>query len=79
MGIIGYTLEDYEEKGVEGIDKNYTPPTLKRKVYCVELDMTFNSLQEASRQTGDSASKICLCCKNERKTTNKHHWRYVEE
>ena len=72
-------LEEYEKNGIGDIDKNYIPPTSKRKVYCVELDMTFNSLQEASRQTGDLASKICLCCKGERKTTNKHHWRYIEE
>ena len=71
-------LQDYEENGAKQIDKSYIPPTLKRKVYCVELDMIFDSLQEASRQTGDLASKICLCCKGERKTTNKHHWKYIE-
>ena len=47
-------------------------------VYCPELNLTFNSIQEASEFTGDLKSKICCCCKGTRKTTNKHHWQYID-
>lgn len=70
--------EDYLSKGSIEIDPNYKPPTKKRKVYCPELNLTFNSLQEASRITGDLKSRICDCCKGSRRTTNKHHWRYID-
>lgn len=70
--------EDYLSGKVVEIIPNYVPPTKKRKVYCPELNLTFNSIQEASDYTGDSKSKICCCCKGTRKTINKHHWKYID-
>lgn len=69
--------EDYLSGKVIEIMPGYIPPTKKRKVYCPELNLTFNSIQEASDYTGDLKSKICCCCKGSRKTTNKHHWQYI--
>lgn len=69
--------EDYLSGKVIEIMPGYIPPTKKRKVYCPELNVTFNSIQEASDYTGDLKSKICCCCKGSRKTTNKHHWQYI--
>ena len=70
--------EDYLSGKKIKITPNYIPPTKKRKVYCPELNLTFNSIQEASEFTGDLKSKICCCCKGTRKTTNKHHWQYID-
>ena len=36
----------------------------------------FSSMQEASRKTGVSASKICMCCKGQRKTSGGWRWEY---
>lgn len=69
--------EDYLSGKAVEIIPDYVPPTKKRKVYCPELNLTFDSIQEASDYTGDSKSKICCCCKGTRKTTNKHHWKYI--
>jgi group I intron endonuclease len=70
--------EDYLSGKVIEMIPNYVPPTKKRKVYCPELNLTFDSIQEASDYTGDLKSKICCCCKGTRKTTNKHHWQYID-
>lgn len=69
---------DYLNNKYIEFEQNYIPPTKKKKVHCPELNLTFESLQEASRVTGDLVSKICLCCKGQRKTTNKHHWYYID-
>ena len=40
---------------------------------------TFESASEAARQTGGSQSKICSCCKRQRKTANDYQWRYYDD
>lgn len=47
------------------------------KVKCIELDKTFNSIQEASNVTNTDRSSISLCCNKKIKTANKYHWKYV--
>lgn len=53
----------------------------KKKVYCFELDMAFNSQSEASKQTGVSQADISKCCHCNRESAGKHpvtgeplHW-----
>ena len=53
--------------------------TQSRKVYCVELDQTFNSIKEAERETGIWHSNITACCQGKIKTTGGYHWKYVDE
>ena len=50
-----------------------------KKVYCVELDRVFPSLQEASRQMGVTASNISRVCRGNGKTCAGYHWRYYED
>lgn len=40
---------------------------------------TFESATEAARQTGCSQSKITMCCKRQRETTNDYQWRYYND
>ena len=47
-----------------------------QKVYCVELDKTFDSIREAERLTG--VAHVGDCCQGRRKTAGKMHWKYVE-
>lgn len=49
-----------------------------KKVYCVELDQTFDSIGEAERKTGIRQQNIGACCSGKLKTAGKYHWKYVE-
>ena len=49
-----------------------------KKVYCVELDQTFDSISEAERETGIRHQNISACCQGKLKTAGKYHWEYVE-
>ena len=41
-----------------------------------ELIAEYPSIKEAERHTGLSASKICACCKGNRKSTGSYIWKY---
>ena len=49
----------------------------KKTVRCVELDMVFNSIEEASKHTGADSSCIVKCCKGKQKTAAGYHWEYA--
>ena len=51
----------------------------RKKVYCLELDKTFDCIAEAEKETGCYHSHISACCKGKLKTVGGYHWRYVEE
>ena len=40
---------------------------------------TFESATEAARQTGGSQSKITMCCRRQRDSTNDYQWRYYDD
>ena len=46
-----------------------------RKVYCVELDKTFDSISEAERLIG--VKSINKACRGKQKTSGGYHWKYV--
>lgn len=50
----------------------------KRKVRCVEANIIYESITEASKQTGARMGKIVEVCKGHRKSTSGYHWEYVE-
>lgn len=47
------------------------------EVYCIELNKIFNSMSEAAREIEIKSGHICECCKGQRKTAGKMHWKYV--
>ena len=49
------------------------------KVYCVELDMVFNTVTEASEYVGCSISSISSVLTGKRKTAKGYHWIYAED
>lgn len=51
----------------------------KRKVLCIETNIIYESITEASKQTGAQMGKIVEVCKGHRNTTKNYHWKYVEE
>lgn len=51
---------------------------IKKPVRCIELDMFFDSVKEASEYVGlKSSSSISNCCRGKRKTACGYHWEYV--
>ena len=72
-----------------------SPETLKKRkennplcvrVYCPELDTTFDTISDAAKSTGAKRSNITKCLNGERKTAGKHsqtneklHWVKVEK
>ena len=49
------------------------------KVYCVELDMYFDTVTEASKYVGRSGTSIRKVLNGERKTCGGYHWLYAED
>ena len=49
------------------------------KVYCVELDMVFNTITEASKFVGCSHGNISSVLIGRRKTAGGYHWLYAED
>lgn len=47
-----------------------------KKVHCLELNKTFNSAMEASRELGISDISIRQCCKGRVYTAGGYHWCY---
>ena len=56
-----------------------------KKVVCLNTMDTYDSAIEASKKTGCNHSKICMCCRGERKSCgkgkngNKLHWMYYDD
>lgn len=48
-------------------------------VKCVETGVIYNSVVEASKQTGIARPNILLCCKKSNRTAKGFHWVYVND
>ena len=51
----------------------------KKQVYCEELDMIYESVQECSRQLGIPATNISKLCNGRGKTLKGYHLRYYND
>lgn len=49
-----------------------------KKIYCQELNKTFESIAEAERQTGINQDSIGLAARGVHKTAGKMHWEFVQ-
>lgn len=50
--------------------------TRKKKIICIELNKTFDSGLQASKETNINCSHIYQCCKGKRKTAGGYKWSY---
>lgn len=64
------------EKKKETLSKNYPN---KKPVYCEELDIVFESVQECSRQLGIPATNISKLCQGRGKTLKGYHLKYYND
>lgn len=64
------------ENKKEKLSQNYPN---KRKVYCVELDKVFDSVQQCSRELGIPATNISKLCGGRGKTLKGYHLKYYDD
>ena len=74
---INKNSQDNKVENLQWISReNHIQKDLTKKVYCIELEQTFDSIQEAEEFTG--AKGIIKVCKGIRKTSGGYHWEYVD-
>ena len=64
------------ESKKKSLSQNYPK---KRKIYCEELDVVFESVQECSRQLDIPATNISKLCNGRGKTLKGYHLRYYND
>lgn len=67
-----WSQEEYREKEIRRIKKENS-----RKVKCVETGKIYNSMREASKDTGANSHYIGVCCR-ENRTSGGYHWKYAD-
>ena len=74
----GKTLSEETRKKLSESHKGKNNPSAKR-IYCVELDMYFDIVTEASEYIGCHRSNISSVLIGNRKTCKGYHWLYAED
>ena len=74
----GKTLSEETRKKLSETMKGKNNPSAKR-IYCVELDMYFDTVTEASEYVGCHRSNISSVLIGNRKTCKGYHWLYAED
>jgi hypothetical protein len=49
----------------------------RKKVKCIETDITYDSVTQAEQETGVWGTSITRCCRHKCKTAGGFHWKYV--
>jgi hypothetical protein len=69
--MLGRTLSDDHKAKIKA------GSTTMRRVRCITTGKKYESLSEASKDTGTSTGKICEVCSGKRKSANKQRWEYL--
>lgn len=67
------------EQTKEKISSSQYHNNVKIKVYCLEKNKIYNSITEASKDTGIDKSSITRVCNGKQKTAGKFHWSFANE
>lgn len=51
----------------------------KKKVYCIEQDIVYESIQMCAKMIGAPATSVCACCKGKVKTVKGYHLVYYDD
>ena len=79
---ISEALKDHtvsEESKLKISKANKNRPSTSKPILCVETNIVYPSIGEASRQTGIAQQTISNVCREKQKTTGGYHWKYIEE
>lgn len=49
----------------------------RKKTLCIEMNIIYNSLKEASIKTNINISCISECCNGKQQTAGGYHWKYI--
>lgn len=74
---LGRHLSEEQKKKIGVANKG--KGRIGKKVYCVELNKTFNSVVDAEKQLGIFNPNIVQVCLGKRKTAGGYHWWYIKE
>ena len=66
-----------ETKNKISQSKKGTISLTRKKVICIETDIIYDSLTEASIKTKANLSKISNCCNGKLKTAGGYHWQFL--
>ena len=78
----GYNISfGYTQKGCKRTEeqRKHISEGHKKRIYCVELDMVFDSITQASKHVGCNGDNISHCLKGRYKTCGGYHWVYDED
>lgn len=64
-------------RGIKDYVPTGNPRTEAKAVQCVETGIIYESIKEASRQTGLAKNKISYCCRGIRNKTGGYHWKFI--
>ena len=67
-----------QKQGCPECGRKKTNINNRRTVICIELDKKYDSVAQASKETGISRANSILCCKGKTKTAGGYHWHYTE-
>ena len=59
-----------------GTGHERTTEKVRKAVFCIEMNRSFNSITEASEETGICIQSISMCCCGKYKTAGNLHWRF---
>lgn len=57
--------------------KKHAQITNKKRVRCIESNKIYDSITQASKETGFDLSSISACCRGKLKTTHGFHWEFL--
>lgn len=63
----------------ENLDYGTRIKRIQKKVYCIELNKTYDSLTEAANEFNLTKGCLSACLRGKQKTFGGYHWRYVNE
>lgn len=75
----GKGIKPFTEEHKRKLKENHAGGADARPVFCVEKNITFKSINDASRFTGINKKGISGCCRNLKNynTAGGYHWRFV--
>lgn len=68
----------YGTKNKRSSSSNKSSTTQGYSVRCIETDLIYHSIAEASRKTGISKAGISQVCNGKQRTAGKMHWEFVD-
>ena len=71
----------FSKEQIEKMKANHAGGSEKQPVFCIELNITFECINDAARKTGINKKGISGCCRKVKhyNTAGGYHWKYANE